>query len=188
VTPAARPDLILVRHAAPEQRPEASPPEWGLSDAGRAAAAALAGKLLGLAPAPAAVWASSEPKAVETAQIIARPLGLAVRRDAAFDEHRRERWPFEADPAAFRDRVSRVLSDPAASVDGAEPAEAARGRFAAGIARRAERPLLVVSHGTVLSLYVAAASGENAFDLWRSLRLPEALLMSAGGALIGRIV
>lgn len=180
----AAPALILVRHAAPEQDPDVAPTRWRLSAAGRAAAAALADKLADLAPA--AVCASPEPKAAETAEIIARPLGLAVTRDPGFEEHRRRRWPFEADPAAFQARVSRVLTERAVSVDGAETGEAAAARFAAALGRRSERPLLVVSHGTVLSLHVAA-SGEDAFALWRSLALPEALLLSADGALIGRI-
>jgi probable phosphoglycerate mutase len=184
VSRSAAPALILVRHAAPEQDPDVSPTRWRLSAAGRAAAAALADKLADLAPA--VVCSSPEPKAAETAEIIARPLGLPVARDPGFEEHRRG-WPFETDPAAFQARVGRVLTERAVSIDGAETGEAAAARFAAALGRRSERPLLVVSHGTVLSLHVAAGTGEDAFALWRSLALPEALLLSADGALIGRI-
>jgi broad specificity phosphatase PhoE len=80
-----------------------------------------------------------------------------------------------------------VLQEPAVSVERAETGETAARRFSAGLERRPERPLLVVSHGTAISLHVAAVAGLDAYELWRSLRLPEALLLSASGALIGRI-
>ncbi|WP_297692924.1 histidine phosphatase family protein [Phenylobacterium sp.] len=177
--------LVLVRHAAPQQRADVPPQLWRLSDAGREAAAALAGRLREIAPT--SVCASSEPKAIETAEAIGHRFRLSVEVDAAFDEHRREAWPYEPDPNAVRTRVLRTLRDPELSVDGAETGAAAALRFAAGLARHPERPLVVVSHGTVLSLWLAHRLGLDAADLWSSLRLPEAFLLSRDGGLIGRI-
>jgi len=45
----------------------------------------------------------------------------------------------------------------------------------------------VVRHGAVLSLWLARRLGLDAADLWSSLRLPEAFLLSHDGGLIGRI-
>jgi len=177
--------LILVRHARPQIEPDVPPPQWRLSAEGRAAAEALAGKLAHLRPAAAV--ASTEPKAIETAEILARAFGLPVARDPAFDEHRREAWPFEADPAAVTARVVRALSERGASIEGAEPGDLATQRFAAGLARHRVRPLLVASHGTVLSLFLAAHFGLNPVELWRSLAFPEALVLDADGRLIERI-
>jgi broad specificity phosphatase PhoE len=177
--------LILVRHAAPEQIPDVPPPLWGLSEAGRAAAAALAPRLAALGPAH--ICASSEPKAIETAAIVAGPLGLPVDSDSAFDEHHRESWPFEPDPAAIRTRVLRVLAAPNLSIGGAETGTAAAARFAAGVGARSERPLLVTSHGTVLRLYVAQQAGLDAATLWPSFGLPEALVLDRQGRLVDRI-
>ena len=75
----------------------------------------------------------------------------------------------------------------ATSVEGAETGHAAAERFAAGIAQRGERPLLIVSHGTVLSLYLAEHAGLEPVALWRSLTFPEALVLDAQGRLIERI-
>lgn len=177
--------LILVRHAAPDQRPDVPPPQWRLSAAGREAATALAARLPDLAPV--AVLASTEPKAIETAAIIASRFGLPVVSDAGFDEHRRQAWPYEPDPAAFRNRVLRTLRTADLSVDGAETGSAAAARFAEGLARHPERPLIVMSHGTVLSLWLARTLGLDAAELWSSLRLPEAFLISPEAALIERI-
>jgi broad specificity phosphatase PhoE len=179
------PALILVRHARPQIEPDSPPPSWRLSDEGRAAAQALAGKLAHLRPA--AFVASTEPKAIETAEILARASGLPVTSDPAFDEHRRDAWPFEADPAAVTARVVRALTERAASIEGAEPGDVAAQRFAAGLAKYPARPLLVASHGTVLGLFLAAHFGLNPVELWRGLALPEAFVLDADGRLIARI-
>ena len=141
-----------------------------------------------LAPfVPAAVLTSTEPKAIETAIILAAPLGLHVVSDPVFDEHRRAAWPFEPDPAAVSARVLRVLTAPGASIEGAETGDAARARFAGGLAAHPVRPLLVVTHGTILSLYAARAAGLEPEALWRSLGLPEALVFDGEGRLAERI-
>jgi broad specificity phosphatase PhoE len=181
----ALPLLILVRHARPQIEPDVPPPLWRLSAEGRAAAAGLAARI---APfAPAAVLASTEPKAVETAEILAAPLGLTVAADAAFAEHHRPDWPFQLDPAAVRARVLRVLAEPALSVESAETGDAAVSRFAAGLAVQSARPLIVVTHGTVLSLYLGRKAWLEAAEFWRGLGAPEALILDADGRLIERI-
>lgn len=177
--------LILVRHAAPDPRPDVPPTAWRLSAAGRSAAANLAERLARLAPS--AIVASTEPKAIETADIIAARLTLGVASEPAFDEHRRPDWPFEPDSARVRDRVLRVLTEPASSVGGAETGAAAAARFAKGIAAHPARPLLVASHGTIISLYLAAYAGQQAGAFWSSLRLPEALVLDSTGRLLERI-
>ena len=179
------PALILVRHGRPQVDPKVPPPQWRLSSEARAAVRELAVKLARLRPV--AALASHEPKAVETAELLAAPLGLSVERDAAFDEHRRPGWPFSPEPASFASRVEEVLATPAISVNGAESGQAAAERFAAGLARRAERPLLVVSHGTVLSLYLAERAGFDAVALWRGLGFPEALVLDAQDRPVARI-
>ena len=85
--------LILVRHAQPAIDEARPPPEWRLSEAGRAAAGALAERL---APyAPVAAGASPEPKALETGEIVAARFGLPVAADAGFAEHHRPDLPFQ---------------------------------------------------------------------------------------------
>jgi broad specificity phosphatase PhoE len=179
------PALILVRHARPQIEADRPPAQWRLSAEGRAATQALAERLSPLAPA--AIVASSEAKAVETAEIVGARLGLHVTSDPAFDEHRRPGWRFDPNPTSQIARVLRVLSSEQEEVEGAETAYAARRRFAAGIAAHTERPLLVVSHGTGLSLYAASVAKLDPQDLWRSLGFPEALVLGADGRLLERI-
>ncbi|MFI4951487.1 MAG: hypothetical protein ACHP7A_10685, partial [Caulobacterales bacterium] len=53
--------------------------------------------------------------------------------------------------------------------------------------RHATRPLLVASHGTVLSLYLSRRLALDPFDLWKSLALPEAFVLDGEGRLIARL-
>jgi broad specificity phosphatase PhoE len=176
--------LILVRHAQPaidERRP---PPEWRLSEAGRAAAGALAERLA--AYAPAAAVASPEPKARDTGEIIAANFGLTVTPDAGFAEHHRRDLPFGA-REDFEARMAAFFAAPKEPFFGGESGEAARARFAAALAGHTARPLLVATHGTILTLYLAPILGLAPFVLWKSLRLPEAFVLDCAGKLLERI-
>ena len=181
---AHRPALILIRHAAPAQDPNVPPPQWSLSEDGRAAARALAAKLTHLAPA--AVVSSPEIKALETVRILTEGLGLEVETDPAFAELHRPKWPF-SDTGTFEARVVALLETPHLSIDGAEPAGEAAARFSEGLFRHASRPLMVGTHGTILAAYLGLQTGGHDAEFWKSLRLPEALLLDDRGGLIERI-
>ena len=178
------PALILVRHAQPAIDEARPPPTWPLSDAGRAAAGVLAERLI--AYAPHAAVASPEPKALETAEIIAARVGLRVARDAAFAEHRRPDLPFGS-REDFEARMTAFFADPTHPFFGGESGNAARARFETALGRHTSRPLLVASHGTVLSLYLGRTLNLDPFELWKSLRLPEAFVLDDEGRLLARI-
>lgn len=176
--------LILVRHAQPAIDPARPPPEWPLSGEGRAAAEALAERLS--AYQPAAAVASPEPKALETGEIVAARFGLAIAADAGFAEHHRPTLPFAA-REEFEARMAAFFADPKEPFFGGESGEAARARFARTLDRHAPRPLLVASHGTILSLYLAPLLRLDPFELWTSLRLPEAFVLDGEGEIIERV-
>jgi broad specificity phosphatase PhoE len=176
--------LILVRHAAPVIDEAAPPPTWRLSAAGRDAALALAGRLAGFAPTAAV--SSQEPKALETAQVIAARLGLAVATDPGLAEHHRPNLPFGS-RADFEAGMAGFFASPIQPFFGGESADQAHDRFAAALGRHAARPLLVATHGTVLSLYLSRRLGLDPFDLWKSLATPEAFVLDADGWLLERL-
>lgn len=102
--------LILVRHGESEvtvRRVVGGPRSCvGLSDLGRQQAAALRDRLVATAEiAPDVLMASTYPRAIETAEIIAPAFGgLEVLRDAAFGEH--DPGP-ECDGLTFEEFVER---------------------------------------------------------------------------------
>jgi broad specificity phosphatase PhoE len=176
--------LILVRHGRPAIDPDTPPTTWPLCPEGRAAVEALSEKIA--AYAPAALATSPEPKARETAEIIAARLDLAIDVDPGLHEHKRQHLSFGTEEA-FREKIARIFAAPAHPVGGIETADEACDRLAAALSHHAGRPLVAVTHGTVLSLYVARLLGCDAHDLWRSLHMPDAFVLDEAGALVARL-
>jgi 2,3-bisphosphoglycerate-dependent phosphoglycerate mutase len=176
--------LILVRHAAPSIVESEAPSHWSLSEEGRAAAASLAAKLRVFAPA--GIVTSPEAKADETARIIGEALGLNARLDDGLVEHRRPGLHF-VNAATFQSSVRSIFDRPSERLFDGESADEAYVRFEGAIARHPARPLVVATHGTVLSIYLSRKAGLDAFELWSSLKLPEATVLDARGRLIDRI-
>lgn len=171
------PDLVLIRHATPAITPGVDARDWPLSTEGRAGAATLAENLA--AYEPSQVVSSAEPKAAQTAAIIAARLGVPVEIVPGLHEHDR-RGVGLLGRKAFEAAVARFFARPTELVLGRETAEEASQRFwqaVTGVIARAEagRDILVVTHGTVLSLFAARAASLDPFPLWRGLRLPDAV-------------
>jgi broad specificity phosphatase PhoE len=171
--------LILVKHSLPEILPEVPAAQWRLSVEGRRRCAALADRLA--VYQPAAVVASVEPKALETAQIVAERLGLAPATAPGLHEHDRSNVGW-SDADRFEADVARFFAHPSALVLGRETADQARARFTQAVDRALDScpsgTLVIVAHGTVIALFVAARNGLEPFPLWRRLGLPSFIVLS----------
>ena len=166
------PTLILVRHSIPAIDPARSADQWSLSAEGRQRCAPLADRLA--QHHPGVIVTSVEPKAVETARLVAEGL----------HEHDRRGVPFES-RAAFEAAVARFFAEPARLVFGNETADGAHARFAAAVAvvlaRHPGENVAVVTHGTVMTLFVARANRLEPFAFWRQLGLPALVVLSRPG-------
>lgn len=80
--PGALPDVLYVCHPEVVIDPAVPVPRWCLTDAGAARMRRFAAAL----PQPAAVWASTECKAVEAAGLLAARFGLGVQVHPGLDE------------------------------------------------------------------------------------------------------
>jgi probable phosphoglycerate mutase len=161
--------LYLIRHASPIVRPGEPARDWPLSERGIAEAKALVGSAAGWGLA--ALYSSSEPKAQTTALIIGDAIGVPVRVADAFDELRMSDWIGNADE--FNDTVRAILEGEPPR--GAESRDDAAQRFAEGIAIVAAGalPAAIVSHGRILTSYLAKHRGlEAPFDYWRAMPMP----------------
>jgi broad specificity phosphatase PhoE len=177
-------DLILVRHAAPQIDAARPAVEWSLSDGGRRGTRALAFDLRRFAPVVLIV--SPEPKALQTAAIMSESLALEVRVDHDLVEQRRPGLGF-APRAEFERAIRTIFARPSERFFEGESADEACARLEAGIVRHAERPLAVVTHGTVLSLVVGRRTGQDPFTLWSSLRLPDAFVLDSRNRVVARL-
>lgn len=174
------PRLVLIKHSLPLIEPEIPAPKWRLSPEGERRCAALAERL-----EPYRLdrlFSSEEPKAVETAAILADRLEIPLERVPDLHEHLRYRVAFGT-PESFRASVARFFELPEELVFGEETAGQAHRRFSLAvenlISKYPDENLGVVSHGTVISLFVARANGLDPFELWNRLELPSFAVLSA---------
>jgi hypothetical protein len=88
--------------------------------------------------------------------------------------------------AAYVAHNAPLFAAPTEAVVGSEPAELARARFALAIdaavaATTSSEHLAVITHGTVVALFVAAHNPIDAFSLWQRLSCPALVLLSLPG-------
>lgn len=170
--------LVLVKHSAPQIVPDAPPATWRLSPEGVSRCGPLAERLRPFRPR--SIVSSVEPKAAGTAALVAERLGLAVDLVAGLHEHDRRDTPFLGD-AAFAAAVRTMFARPNELVLGRETAAEAGTRFAAALepvlADRPDEDVIVVAHGTVISLFVAARTRVDGYGLWTRLGLPSFVVL-----------
>lgn len=187
------PNLILIKHAPPLIEPNLPPDQWHLSDEGRRACRPLAEALREYSPA--VIVHSREPKAAETAAGVAEHLHLPIQPADDLHEHDRSNVP-HLHSAEFISMVELFFRKPDDLVLGRETAAQALARFTAAVEHAVERvasehpdqTVAIVSHGTVIALYVAALSDHKPFDLWRRLKLPSFVVVDSPSGKIGGIV
>ena len=164
--------LYLIRHSTVE--PEANLPgaQWRLSPEGRQAADALAREPFW--KELRSIHTSVELKAVATAQRIAAPNELPIRFEHDLREVEGRAWVESGYVELVRDYLA---GEPP---DGWEPPDAARTRVRGCIDGIVERhPDLnvgIVSHGIVLTLYLAdvlSLDANRTIELWESIRFPD---------------
>lgn len=174
--------LLLVKHSLPEVIPTIPASQWKLSPVGRVRCEALAERIASYVPEM--VISSIEPKAIETAQLAARQLDKPFRTFADLHEHDRTGVQFLG-REEFESTVRKFFEHPDQLVMGTETANQARERFSkALISIEAEYPdknLMVVSHGTVITLFVEKIAGLEPFSFWKGLDLPAFLVFSLPG-------
>lgn len=170
--------LILVRHSEPEVLPNVPAREWRLSPEGRRRTAALAERL---APyAPGTIVSSVEPKAAETATILARALGMACETAKGLHEHDRSNVGWLS-RERFEAAVTDFFGRPEELVLGRETAAQALARVeravALALAKHPRGDLVIVTHGTVMTLLIAATNAIDAMAFWRGLELPDCAVL-----------
>jgi broad specificity phosphatase PhoE len=181
--------LYLIKHAKPlidEHRPSH---EWVLSDPGREQAARLARIVRDRGIN--SVVTSTEPKASETGRILAEALGCPVSDAPDLHEHDRRNVPVMP-TRQFISTMALFFTRPEELVLGRETAHAAAQRFEGAVDRvmssHEGESVAIVTHGTVIALYVAALTGEPPFQLWRRMGLPSFAVIDWVGRTVERVV
>jgi broad specificity phosphatase PhoE len=170
--------LVLIKHSLPEIQEGVPASQWHLSVQGRERAHRLAPQLAdyGLVR----IFSSQEPKAAETAEILAADSKLPYQSLPNLHEHVR---PISTNfsQAAFEADVASLFAQPNVLVFGSETANQAHERFRQAVEGIVEansgKNIAIVAHGTVISLFVSRACGMEPFALWKSLGLPSCVII-----------
>ncbi len=181
--------LLLIKHSQPEIRPELPASHWQLSPEGRTRCGPLAQAAARFAPE--LVFTSREPKASETARLLAASLSLPCQEAEGLHEHLRPdpAWRSAAD---FNAQVANLFARPGELVLGAETADQAHARFSATVSALLQahpgQNMAVVAHGTVITLFVTQALGLETFPFWQRLGLPALVALRLPGLEIIELV
>lgn len=173
ITPESGTQLVLlVRHSRPCISNHVSYKDWPLSDEGKRLALQAAEHVAKLKPG--LICSSDERKAMETAEAIARHCCLDVNVVPDLREHDRTgvKW---RDAATRQQELQALFANPDDVVFGRESGSQALQRLTAAIDRvttRTSGPWVLVTHGTVMALYLARLTGRAALEIWSQLGLP----------------
>ncbi len=177
--------LILVKHSLPEIVKELPAREWILSEEGKRRARILADKLRHYQPD--IIISSSEPKAIQTAEVVANAMQLEMQIADNLHEHERNNSAFLSQEA-FTTNVREFLNQPDELIFGNETANQALDRFrrAVGLVRNnyGDRTIVIVAHGSVITLFVSHLTGLPEFSLWKELGLPSYMVLDMQSSII----
>ena len=170
--------LILVKHSITAIVESLPAREWHLTEEGCMRAQRLAEQLNSFHPE--VIASSTEPKARETGQIIADRYQLALHLVDGLQEHDRSTTPFLSTDQ-FQAAICEFFEKPATLVFGNETANAAHARFSDAVdtflREYPAQTALVVSHGTVISLFVSRLTGISDKLLWSELGMPSYIVL-----------
>ena len=176
--------LILVKHSLPEIVENMPAREWELSEAGRVLAQKLAVRLNRYQPK--VIISSVEPKAKQTAEMIAAKHNLDLQLVEGLHEHDRSKVGY-LPKDEFQAAVREFFEKPAALVFGSETADACHARFEQAVVRsimdqNLDKTVVIVAHGTVISLFVSRLTGIADWLLWNDLALPSFVVVNVQSA------
>ena len=171
--------LILIKHSLPEIIPMIPAKQWKLSETGQVRCTILAEKIKPYSPD--IVISSVEPKAIETAQIVAREINKPFCTFEGLHEHDRAGSEFLS-KEQFETKVNNFFQHPDNLIMGRETARQACKRFSNALAslekKYPNKSIAVVSHGTVITLFVEKITGLEPFSFWKKLDLPSFVVFS----------
>lgn len=170
--------LHLIRHAPVTVDFDMPARDWPLSPEAAPLVRELAGRLAGARLRRIVV--STEGKAAGTGRILGETLGLPVEVRDGLEEHHRLVEQQAPDRSVFEANVRRFFAQPDKVVFGAESAAQALARFrraVAAVLRETADDEAIVSHGTVITLLVAAGGDRDPMAVWSSLRLPDLITL-----------
>ncbi len=175
-------NLFLIRHAETRQDPSISPSQWHLTERAYAACEDLAERLR--ERNLSRIITSEEFKAKETGRVLAGHLGVPWSIAPNLYEHERTGVPY-LEQEVWLERLESFFTHPDDLILGNETGTQARQRFDKAVREVLEdypnKPLAIVTHASVMSLFVAHYNEVDVFSFWQRLKMPDEVVLSLPG-------
>ncbi len=176
--------IVFIRHAETKIDPDVPSYQWTLTETTYQACKDLARELQTLNLK--CVVTSKEFKAKETGRVIAEVLNIPCEEFKNLHEHERGGVLFmKAD--IFQKRVQDFFAKPDELVFGQEKANQALQRFdqaVKDVLRQYPQPFAIVTHASVLSLFIAHYNTLNAYEFWQTLKMPDKVVTDTNFKLV----
>lgn len=171
--------FYLIRHTQVEVKPDIPSTEWLVSEHGRIQTQKLAAQI---DPLPTLILTSIEPKAIKTGEILGEIWNVPVENFPNLHEHERGKNNFISNKQAWHQMVADYLKNPNELRMGRETAVEAAQRLETAIkSARTQFPhelIAFVTHGRILTAFVAQHNSIAPVQYWRDLTLPAALQLN----------
>jgi broad specificity phosphatase PhoE len=171
--------LILVKHSLVTIDKDTPRGDWSLCAEGRHRCALLSERLQPYAPS--AIISSPEARAQENARLVAAHFQLPLTVRDGLQEIDRRGFPV-LHAAMFRKRMMAFFHQRQHRLMGLESADESVRRFNATIEQlvleHPEGNLVVVTHGAIMSLFIALYNAVDPFSYWTKLGLPSMAILS----------
>ncbi len=165
--------LYLVRHAKSKPDPSLPAAQWQLSEDAYEGLEVLRDELK--LKKINCIVTSSEEKAKATAAYLAKQLNIACYEQAGLEEHHRSSTRFMS-RERWLETLASFFQKPDECIFGEETANEAKQRFSEAVALAISmygESIAIVSHGTVLSLFIAEHNKLDVWCVWQSLKMPD---------------
>lgn len=181
--------LILVKHSVPILNGEVPSNEWVLSEVGKNNCKKLS-KMLAKYETNY-IFSSNEPKAIETAKLVAGILNKDVKIELGLHEHERTNEKLLSSEL-FISKMKEFFTKQDELIFGEETAIQAQKRFFNAVKeitnKYQEENIIIVTHGTVITLFISMFNKINSYEVWSSLELPSYVELSIPNFKIEKLV
>lgn len=182
--------LILIKHSMPTLSSETPPNEWTLSEEGIKKAILFAPYLEKYNFGK--IFSSEEPKAIQTARIFGEKLNKKVEIIKGIHEHERNSNRVIYPKEQWEELMKSFFEFPNELIYGEETAAEAKIRFRTSILKLVndnptDEDIVVVTHGTVMTLFISEYNEIDIFNVWKSFGLPSYAELSSDGFILNDI-
>ncbi len=171
--------IIFIRHAETQIDSKLPASQWRLANSAYQASEHLARELKRFKLKH--IVTSEEFKAKETGRVIAEELNLPWETATNLHEHERKEVPF-MEAEVWQQTIKDFFAKLDQRVLGEETANQALKRFdqaVRDVLKIYSEPIAIVTHASVLSLFVADHNVLDIYAFWKSLKMPDSVVLDA---------